>query len=236
MNSENQVTVWKSVKDQFDALSSLSKAADEIKSKTEQGTINAYIMIVSHLGVSGAEVGKKDKVAKETFEELLKLKVNKAKARRFIELSQGYRRYAKEHAKDLENIHIAKELESNSTDDIKFCFAELGVINERKLKLLVLPNQKKEWWESAAKHIAKEAMKIEKKAGESASKVECTKLIGQLHHEAIEAIKKLRLAITAAPKAKATPEAPQKAALKKTPNTGTKQEKGAKKKGGATKA
>lgn len=158
MATTNVPAIWKSVSEQFAELASLSAAAGEIKTKTAKGTINAYIMIISHLGNIKATVGKKDKKATETRNELEKMGVSKAKAERFITYSQAWRRYAKTEGPAAEGEELQKAMKSQNVDDIKFCFDELEVYSETDLKKLVFPKDPKPWYESAAKHLCKRYM------------------------------------------------------------------------------
>lgn len=157
MTKTNSLVVWKDVQSSFEAISKLEGAAKEIKSKRNEGTIKAYSLIIAHLEVSGAGTEKRDAVAKETFEALLKLNVTKAKARRYVENAQAWRRHEEcsSSPNPQENLDEFKAYEIEKESDlVKFLF----------------PKPAKPWYETAIKHMIKEVMAAEAANGEAAGK------------------------------------------------------------------
>lgn len=149
------------IKKSFEKLASLEEAAKKIKENRNEGTIRAYILVIGHLHANNSGFGKRDKVAKDTFEALVQLGISNAKARRFIELSQAYRR-----SDDMP--------ESGTINDIAGVLTQLEIDSESALRNHLFPkdNSIDSWIKSCIKKVSKDQKQMFLVKGETATRDE----------------------------------------------------------------
>lgn len=213
MTTSTQLVSLADVKAGFEAIAKLETAAAEIKTKRNDGIMKAYALIIAHLEAIGSKAEKKDKKAKETFDELLKLGVTKAKARRYIEQAQAWRRH-----------HECSP--SSNPDENMAEFAGYEIDTEAKMKKFLFGEKTKPWWESAVKAMVKAAEAVIATKGELAAETTVRQMAAELQSEYKKALAESMKTTGTLVDAKTgtgkptTPKTPPKNQAKKQPKKG----------------